>query len=179
MNIIKNQTENPQGKKKFYIRHLFADLVLIVLIILAFPVHRFGDRRIMFFAPARMVTWSLGERDRAFYSGWALRSHLLETEFGEIKIRHSTRVLFRRHHTWWVLDIDERMFETGRASHNLVIEGIQIPSNVSITFQASTGRISFLSLSRHQAREEINISNIPFNVNLIHTIPSEPVRYFV
>ena len=41
-----------------------------------------------------------------------------------------------------------------------------------MAFDSNTGLISFLALERHLAtREEVNISNIPFNVHLIHTIP--------
>jgi len=125
-------------------------VILVVFIILSFPIIRFDGNWIVLFSPTRPATI-----DR--FDGWMLGSHVLETEHGEIKLRRFSEIRAINNR---LARIDIREFEAGRASHNLVVYGMEMPPNISLTFTAAPVRISLLVLDY----QEIIISGIPSRV---------------
>jgi len=122
---------------------------LLLSALMVFPVLNFHGTRIPLFAAARIVTY-----DR--FTGRVLGDRVLETEYGEIQLRHLSRVLGANKK---LVDIGFIEFEAGRASHNLVVHGIEIPPNVSITFNRFD-RISIIVMhgSRYNDTQEITVS---------------------
>jgi len=134
--------------------------VLFMLPVIAmFPVIRFNDNRILMFAPGR-----LGSGGRGF-NGWVFGNHILETERGEITLRNLARILAGGGGST-VGIVRARTFERGRASHNLVVEGMVMPQNIEIIFNSYTQQIRTLILydGAWQDRPEIIVSGISFTI---------------
>ena len=146
-------------------------LIAIILLIITFPVVSVSDERIILFAPERLLNIFTGD-DIFDYDSRIIGSHVIETEYGKINIRHFSAISFWRDGTRRSLWVGFDMFQRGLASHNLVIEGIKIPSNISVSLCADAGQIHRITLSSNVIREEqeINISTFPFRVSSISTI---------
>ena len=140
-------------------RKKIATLVLVGAvvfhIIMVFPVLRFNNTTIPLFAYERLVS--------DLFPGRVLGDRVLQTEHGEITLRHLTTVsaggdMLRR--------IDEAEFRNGRASHNLVVEGIEIPQNIHISFNLDRGIASISTINF--IGQKIMLSGIPVNVDRFH-----------
>ncbi|MCL2441248.1 MAG: SH3 domain-containing protein [Treponema sp.] len=174
-----SQNEKDKKNRNIILLSLAAVVLVISLLFYIFPTIRFSDQKITLFSPERLLLRIAGIK--GYYSGRVLGNHVINTQYGEIKLKHFCIILCEHYATGWGAVLDVEMFETEQASHNLVIEDIEIPANVSITFDSSyTGQIISLSLDRHGKRQEgqeIIISGIPLNVHLIYTIPRPRQSY--
>ena len=138
------------SKKKIATLVLVGAVVFHIIIV--FPVLRFNNTTIPLFAYERLVS--------DLFPGRVLGDRVLQTEHGEIMLRHLTTVsaggdMLRRIH--------EVEFRSGRASHNLVVAGIEIPQNIYISFN-SNRQIASMDL----LGQEIMLSGIPVNVERLH-----------
>ena len=131
-------------------------IIVVVRVLSGFPVIRFNDKRILVFSLDRIVAmtpnfdimWPRGP-----FRGTVVGNHILETEHGQITLRHSAYISASGN---LLTGINIRNFQNGLASHNLVIEGIEMPANINISFNLRTQQISFLALDR----QEISVSDI-------------------
>jgi hypothetical protein len=158
-------TEETKKSIKFWCS-MGAPLVvgIIVFLVMVFPTTNFNDTSIRMFAPGRMSFDSRGFRGRV------LGNHVLETEHGAITLRHFARIYSTRYRDVGI--IEESNFTRGRASHNLVVEGIIIPPNTRIVFNSYTQRISILvfavPIGDLQDFQKIEVSGIPLRVGRIY-----------
>ena len=137
----------------------------VILILAMFPIIHFDGRLIFTFGPDRIGSGGVGFDTRVF------GSHTLETEYGEIRLRNFAHILSR---FGTVAMIFDRTFERGRASHNLVVEGIVIPQNIQVTFNVYTQQIRTLTLAPSglvRDFQEVEVSGIPFTVGRIDFNP--------
>jgi len=137
-------------------------LVFLAPVIASFPVVHFNDSAIRMFAPDRLGSGGRGFQGRVF------GNHVLETEYGEIRLRHFASITAR---AGTVVIIPARSFERGRASHNLVVEGMVIPQNIEIIFYPYTEQLRTLILHRGEDWPEIIVSGIPLSSNRIDFNP--------
>jgi len=139
-------------KSKFFI----VMMIMIVLIhaLIFFPTVRFNDTSIPMLAFDRLV----GDPFR----GRVLGNHILETEHGEIVLRHFTPITAGGGR---ITNIRVDEFISGQASHNLAVDGITMPPNISISF-ASNHQIATMDLQE----QEILLSGIPLAVTRFHVI---------
>ena len=145
--------KKPMGKTEKRIWGIIFGGILLVLIMSLFPVIHFGDRFIFTFGPDR-----IGSGGRGFYTR-VFGSHVLGTEYGEIRLRNFARI-FSVDGT--VAIVRTRTFERGRASHNLVVEGMIMPQNMDVIFNPNEQLIILiLDRAAGQERPEIIISGIP------------------
>jgi len=140
------------GIKKPGIIGILVAITFIIGVITAFPIIRFNGKAILLFAPDRLT------RQADFFGANVLGSHVLETEHGEIRLGHFSRVMIVN----GLARIDIREFRAGRVTHSLIVNGIIIPPNVSIAFNNSD-EVSILILDG----QEINASGIPLTVERI------------
>jgi len=159
-------TDERRKSVKFWCS-LAAPLVLgiIVFFVTVFPVTHFQDNPIRMFAPERLTFDGLG------FAGRVLGSHILETEYGEIRLNRGARIYSDRYRTVGIIEANN--FTRGRASHNLVVEGIAIPQQVQIIITA-TGQISSLNFNLGGGRglmrnsPEIIVSGIPLRMGTLN-----------
>jgi len=116
------------------------------------------------FAPERLTFDGLG------FAGRVLGSHVLETEYGEIRLNRGARIYSDRYRTVGI--IEKASFIRGRASHNLVIEGMVIPQHVEIIINGA-GQLDLLIFSWSLRRDnpEIIVSGIPVRTDRIDFHP--------
>jgi hypothetical protein len=97
-------------------------------------------------------------------------SHLLETKHGEIRLRNFARILSDFGTIGY---IEARTFERGRASHNLVVEGMVMPQNIQIIFNDNQQiRTLILNPGTWQDAPEIIVSGISLRMDRIDFNPS-------
>jgi len=138
-------------------------VVAVPRVISAFPIVWFGDSKILVFAIDRMVRVSIFQRMDAFEAR-VLGNHVRETEYGEIRLGHGS--LIEVSYTTLLGVIRDDNFRNGRASHNLVVEGIVMPESIWIAFRGS--KIALLALDG----QEIIVSGVLFSVGNIELAPS-------
>jgi len=143
-----------------------ARLILFVSIIIAIvfgvtvlPAVQFNDTAIRMFAPERLEFSGRG------FDGRVHGTHILKTEHGEITLNNFARV-FSDDNT--IIMIYSDSFANGRATHNLVIDGIEIPPTIGITFSRHRSH-QIARLQLHD--QEIVLSNIPLDVREIDLEP--------
>ncbi|MCL2381805.1 MAG: hypothetical protein FWC64_09495 [Treponema sp.] len=140
-----------------------AGLALVAIVVL--PSFDFNGTEVRLFAPNRLVRPDI-------FRGRVLGDHLLETEHGEIKLRHLSEVLAVRNGIGWV-EIQE--FREGRASHNLVVNGIEIPPDVDIAFNDLNRIFSIRMHGSLRATQEVIVSGIPLDINELSINPRRSV----
>jgi len=131
--------------------------ILVLQAIASFPTVGFYGRTIRLFAFEGMFRGD-------FYHARVLGNYVLETEHGHIRLGHGSVVLGASNS---IIDIDVENFVNGRSSHNLVVDGIDMPQNISVAFRTSPNRISILLLYD----QEIVVSGVPlvaYEFNLTH-----------
>ena len=126
----------------------------IFRVIAAFPLVRLNDDRIRIFSLARLAEGG----GLQHFSGRLLGRYVLETEHGEIVLGNFSFIHASRRA---ITRIGVGNFENGRASHNLVVHGIVMPKDISISLNATTRQIQTLALNR----QEIIVSGIPLEVS--------------
>ena len=132
-------------------------VILGIYLILSFPQIRHDSQTaFVLFAPDRLVADP--------FSGRVLGTHVLQTEHGEIILKNYARIIAGGGR---ISRIDAKNFETGLASHNFVVEGIEIPQNISISFapnrQTRNHQISTLNIDD----QEIILSGVAVNIRLL------------
>jgi len=153
-------------RKRMIIGIIVTVLVLTVpRVITAFPRVWHDGMGIRVFSIDRMARENLFARMDSF-EGRVLGNHMLETEHGEIRLGRGSLV--------GVFDlgldgIRDENFRRGRASHNLVVEGIVMPQNIRVAFRHS--RIALLALDR----QEVIVSDIFLRIGNINLSPREQV----
>jgi len=144
-------------------------LILFVSIIIAIffgvtvlPVVQFNGTAIRMFAPGRLEFSGRG------FDGRVLGSHVLETEHGEIVLKNFARVVSENNA---ISIIYAENFARGRATHNLVVEDIEIPQEIEIVINPHTLQISRLDFARQglaQYFQEIIVSNVPLSAGRLN-----------
>jgi hypothetical protein len=143
--------ENRKSMKKGYL--IFLGIIVFVKIVSMFPMIRYNDKEIWMFAPERIGSFFPGD-----FAGKVLGDHVLETEYGEIRLGKFSTVLAGQAA---LVAIDEENFANGLASHNLVVERMIIPHNVRIAFNPITHRIE--NLLTQDENQDIIVSDISLN----------------
>ena len=128
-------------------------IALVILAVLTFPVISFYGKTLVLFAPDQV---SQKVSQRVFFDGRVLGSHTFETEYGEITLNHFANILSQNN---TIGGIEPEVFLDGTGFHNLVIEGIEIPKQVFISFEYDSNQISGLVLEY----QEITVSGIPIS----------------
>ena len=132
---------------------LFLSIIIVIVFgITVLPTIQFNGNAIRMFAPERLEFSGRGFNGRVF------GTHVLETYHGEITLKDFARV-FSDDNT--IIMIDTENFTNGRASHNLVIDGIEMPKTIGITFSRRNQR-QFTRLQLYN--QEIILSGIPISV---------------
>jgi len=133
-------------KSKFFI----VMMIMIVMIhaLIFFPTVRFNDTSILLFAFDRLGSWHT-------YTARVMGNHILETEHGEIRLGRFSRIQVSGNS----FGIKADNFENGRASHNIVVEGIIIPQSARISFDGRH-QVSVLTLYL----QDVIVSGIPFAI---------------
>jgi hypothetical protein len=129
--------------------------IAVVHILISFTVIPFNDAMIPIFSFERIV-------DRESYMARVLGSHVLETEYGEIRLGHFSRILV----AGGSIGIGAENFENGHATHNLVIKGIVVPPYVRISFGIHP-QIGILTLYR----QEIILAGVPLTGDVFSLNP--------
>ena len=142
-------------------------VIFIIAVFTSLPVIEYRGNTIRMFAPERLLGRMPRIREitrpREPFAGLVLGGRVLETEHGEIRLGHFSYVRVCRGAR--LLEIGVENFRRGRASHNLVVEGITMPSDISISFAAWVNQqVDFLRLN-HQ---EVSVSNVPLVIGNIH-----------
>jgi len=139
---------------------LFVSIIIAIFFgITVLPVVQFNDTAIRMFAPQRLEFSGRGFNGRVF------GTHVLETEYGEIILKSFARVLANR---YGIAIIDVENFANDRATHNLVVGGMDMPSNIRIVFSyRQQYQISLLQLDN----QEIILSGIPISVTTFDLEP--------
>ena len=151
-------------KKKL---HVVVIILFAILIAGAYfsPVLEFNGSRIRTFSYGELLAFITGRPDmklpKGVFDAIVLGDNLLETEYGEIRLGNFARIRVNDNGVSGVYEIN---FKQGKASHNLVIGGIEVPQNVSI----------FMSNSGHSMRLELNdqdtvVSGITLVVTELYT----------
>jgi len=149
-------------------------VILIIGALSSFPVIEYRGNRIRMFAPDRLLgrmpaTIRGITRPQENVRGWVLGDErILETEHGQIVLKNRPYISAISN-TVAVIDVDN--FRQGRASHNLVVGGMEIPPYVSIIF--SDSRVAFrpwISSILLDGQEMI-VSNISINISNIFIDP--------
>jgi hypothetical protein len=156
-------TEEKRKSMRFWF-FMSAPLVVGILVFLftVFPATNFNDTSIRMYAPGRLSFDGRGFRGRV------LGNHVLETEFGEIVLHRFARIYSTRYRNVGI--IEEVNFTRGRASHNLVVEGMVIPQHVEITFRSFTQQLARLEIAPEllgRYFQELILSSVPLNVGRI------------
>jgi hypothetical protein len=129
--------------------------ILFFLLFATFQITRLPGKTVALFSPQRIIGHWDGYKSRL------LGSHVLKTEFGEIQLDHlSNIVIFGRNFYVW-----EANFHSGKASHNLVFEGTELPKTLSIRF--SPTQIEFLHLRNFEISTPdgtVRVSSITVNL---------------
>jgi len=148
--------EKTANRKKYLVMlSVTLGTALLICTVMVFPVTRFNGERIKLFAPEKLASWS----DYG-YTGKVLGDHILKTEHGEITLKNSAMVMAIRGN---IVRISVDNFTAGLASHTLVVEGIEIPPNITIGFRSNPNRISILRLDY----QEVTVSSIPIKLERI------------
>jgi hypothetical protein len=126
-------------------------LTFIYLVIATFPVKKHYSEAIPIFAPKRIIQWNN-------YGGWVFGNHILETEYGEIRLGHFSNInIFNN-----TLVVDIELFRSGRASHNLVVEEMEMPENITVWFNKT--QITYLDPDY----QDMVLSGVPIRTGRIH-----------
>jgi len=149
--------------KVMYIGGMVAlGIILVIGGFTIFPVIEYRGNTIRMFAPerllGRMPRMDEITRPQEVFHGRVLGEHVLRTEHGEIKLRNRARIEAASN---TVSGISAENFRRGRATHSLVVAGIEMPRDISVHFNVRNWRnapISSMSLDR----QEVIISDIPF-----------------
>ena len=148
----------PQRKRtRFRTAKIVVAVMVLLHIIAGFPFVSYNGKIIPVFSARRFLAGPLDALSQKGFNGRVLGGHVLETGYGEIRRKNLAPI-----RVWdgTISKIDASVFRSGQASHNLVIEGIKIPAN--ITFYASRGRpISLMVLDR----QEVTVSGVPIIVD--------------
>ena len=136
---------------------------LALAAMVALPSFDFNGTEVRLFAPNRLV-----RPDR--FRGRVLGDRLLETEHGEIKLRHLSEVIAG---TSGIARIEIEEFREGRASHNMVVNGIEFPPDVSVSFNDLNRILSIRMHGRSLAAQEVIVSGIPLDIFRIRINPRE------
>ena len=143
---------------------VLAVLAFTVLLTRVFLVTGFNDKAIFTVTHERVtgLIWPNHDLPKGIFNAWVLGSHELETEYGEIRLENFARIEATGDFIW---RID---FGKKRASHSLVVDGIEIPQNSAVFLsRGRPGRIEIFE-------QQVAVSGITLIVTEIYV--NEP-RY--
>jgi len=147
-------------------RKLIVNIITVIMVlqfISMFPTVGFNGKRIWLFAPLRMTNrfMPLDIRPQGRFEGRVLGNYILETEFGDIHLRGFSKISAYDNR---VSTIESDNFKARRASHNLVVDGIVIPKNITVAFDTRGDKQQITSLNILD--QEIIFSGIPLNARI-------------
>jgi len=152
--------ENDDRKKQLKWTLIAYGIILAIFIILSFPIVNINGKWILLVSPMRPASIKQ-------YDGWVLGNHTLETEHGAIRLGHGSQIFIKRLAVGDAASIEVESFRKGRASHSLVVYGIEMPPNISIVLEFNPIKILTLALDR----QEIIVSGIPIRVGNFTFMP--------
>lgn len=138
----------PSKSKKWYIIFL---AILFIYCTLPFSCVRYKDKSILVIAPPATGLELLGGKSLDVI---VIGSYILETEYGVIKLKTPCKIGIWQHS---ISEIDKFYFKMGNATHNFIVNDIQLPKNVTVIFNY-TDKISTLYLDD----QEVVIAGVPF-----------------
>jgi len=155
--------ENTENKKNETGR-ILSTLYTIIIVIAAlyfvfgsFTIIRYKEQRMLMFtlelSPANVI-------NGRFIKGWVFGNHVLETEYGEIVINHWSDIAAQQNTLFQIYYVN---FQRERATHNLSINGMELPREILIRFNRF-GQFGILDLNN----QEIIVACTPIVVNRIH-----------
>jgi hypothetical protein len=146
-----NEAKDKKGETKVWFLGV-SGLILLTLVLVIFPIKRYYHKTMLLFAPQRILHLS-------DYKGRVLGNHILETEYGTIKLGHFSEMFISDS---GYIKVYIEAFRSGRAFHNLVFEGIEIPENIEVCITPT--RISYIDPN---SRDIMILSGIPINTGRI------------
>jgi hypothetical protein len=152
----KKAREAPRAAKAAVVIGTVVVLVGIRLVA-AFPVVNYNGNDIRLFSAELLVGQNPipTQRPQEQFFGRVIGTHVLETEFGQITLKNSARIRSKYNDVDY---IGAENFEEGRASHNLVVDGIELQPN--ITVYLSGGEIYALKFDR----QDVTFSGVPLRL---------------
>ena len=141
------------------------DKFVITIVTIAIVYFIFGTFTIVSFKEHRMLMFTLELSpinliNGRYIEGWVFGKRILKTEYGEITLNHWSRIAAQHHGIFEVFCVN---FQRGRAIHNLSIDGMVLPREISIRINRF-GQFGILALNN----QEINISSVPIVANWIY-----------
>jgi hypothetical protein len=158
-----------KGISKVKIFVIAVAVFVAIRIIAAFPVVTYGETKMLLFSAERLVMMNpLSEliRPKWPFKGRVLGSHVLETEYGKITLDKFTLIgcnanrAFMMPGAFTVGRVMVENFREGKASHSLVVEGIEIPPNINVGFKRdqTLSTIIVLALDHHLHKgDDVNL----------------------
>jgi len=132
--------------------------ILVLQAAASFPSIRVEGRTIRLFAFEGMFRGDL-------YHARVLGNHVLETEHGQIRLGQGSSISVSQN---TFVGIDVENFVDGRASHNLIVCGIEMPKNIRVSFSFNPIELSLLRLDG----QEVTFSGISMVVRDFDLTPS-------
>ena len=156
-----NTDEKEKSKIKRLINFILILIVLLIIFNMFFHLINHDGKTIL------MSTDDLLFEDRRKYVnhfGRVVGNYTLKTEYGEIVLKNRAEIEVESVPMAYkgIISIAEDNFKTGRATHNLAIDGQELPKNLSIEF-FDDNKIS--SIYFYDDDMEINISDISIMVD--------------
>jgi len=167
-----NEVKDGRGKPLPYAK-IFVGMVLAFVLIrvpVAFPEIRSNHGTITLFSVDRMVAMHPGLNRRPSYrfEGMVLGTHVLRTSHGDITLGNSARIISDNN---TVARISVENFMEGLASHNLVVEGMEMPRYITVVFATGnpqTARHHNVSSLLIGMQQEVIVSDIPLRISRLH-----------
>jgi hypothetical protein len=156
-----NEAKANKRETKISLAVVFGSIFL-ALIIFIFPIKIIYGNIIVLFAPDRL------DYRYESYNGSVLGYHVLKTEYGEIRVKPLAKVT----RFWGNFDIDYENFESGRASHDLVVYGINMPKNIEVRINSWFTNAVISSI--YVGKNVLNISGISVFSRRIDTYGGYP-----
>ena len=125
-----------------------------IRLVAAFPVVNYNGKDIRLFSAELLVGQNPipTQRPQEQFFGRVIGTQVLETEFGQITLKNSALIRSDYNNVNY---IGVKNFEKGRASHSLVVEGIELQPNITVSFTG--GRIFTLDFDR----QDVTFSGVP------------------
>jgi hypothetical protein len=162
-----------KGISKVKILVIAVAVFVAIRVIAAFPVVTHGETKMLLFSAERLVSIDplselMGSVDG--FDGRVLGNYVLETEYGKITLDKFILIGCNANRAFMMPDastvgrIGVKNFREGKASHSLVVEGIEIPPNINVGFNRDQTLSTIVVFSPN----ETTISGVPFWIGDIY-----------
>ena len=152
---------NLSNKTKIIITLIWVAILLVSGIVPMFTIITFNGKDIRLFAPDRIGTSFIFAkgfiRPTERFWGEMRGTTVLDTEYGQITLNKHASIR-ASHNT--ISQIVRENFEKGLATHSLMVEGIEIPQNINVSFM--NDKISTVAINM----QEVIVAGIHFRVQM-------------